>query len=300
MLANFRYLPNLGGNAFFVAVFAALFVINIPLGIIYKTWGVMVGMLLGVALEAVGYGGRVWDRTLPFDQNPFLIYIICLTIAPAFLTAAIYLCLSRLVVVYGEGNAFFKPRTYSIVFMIFDFIALVLQGAGGGIASSSNNNPTQSQAGINVMIAGLAWQVVSLTIFAGFCADLAWGVRKGRGPVPARFANLRESRKFRLFMWMLGFATLLIYIRSIYRVAELSAGFHSDLANNEVAFMVLDGALISLASIILTVLQPGVVFKADWTAANFSVGRSKISPYSETVSKESGSQYEMNNGSGRN
>ena len=252
-------------------------------------------MVLGLALEIVGYVGRIWIHSSPFTQNPFLINIIGLTIGPAFLAAAIYLCLSRIIVVYGESFSRFKPRTYSVSFMIADFVALVLQGAGGGIASTANDQAT-SDMGVDIMIAGLAWQVVSITLFGIVCADFAWRVRSGRGQKNPLFTSLRESTKWTLFLLgtflstlfpptlrktpklnipffaAIGLATTTIYIRSIYRVAELSFGFHSSFANQEAQFMILEGGMIGIAVLCLTVFHPGLVFRRQWRAANFSIG----------------------------
>ena len=66
-------------------------------------------------------------------------------------------------------------------------------------------------------------------------------------------------------------ATVAIYARSVYRIAELQAGFHSDLANQEVLFMVLEGTVISIASIGLTAFHPGLVFGYKWRNANFTL-----------------------------
>lgn len=46
--ANFRYIPTLGGNALFAALFGIFFVIQIFLGIKHKTWGYMAAMLFGL------------------------------------------------------------------------------------------------------------------------------------------------------------------------------------------------------------------------------------------------------------
>ena len=46
-------------------------------------------------------------------------YLICVTIASVFLTAAIYLCLARIVIVYGENLSIFRPRTYTILFIVW-------------------------------------------------------------------------------------------------------------------------------------------------------------------------------------
>lgn len=60
-----------------------------------------------------------------------------------------------------------------------------------------------------------------------------------------------------------------IFVRSIFRAAELYQGFDGALANNEVTFMVLEGAMVIIACIALTVFHPGVAFGGKWDQANF-------------------------------
>lgn len=103
---------------------------------------------------------------------------MCLTIAPAFLTAAIYLSLSRLVIIHGEHLARFAPRTYTITFICCDIISLILQAAGGAMAASGGDMDSK-QTGVNIMIAGLVFQVVSLALFMALCADFWLRVRRG-------------------------------------------------------------------------------------------------------------------------
>lgn len=57
---------------------------------------------------------------------------------------------------------------------------------------------------------------------------------------------------------------MFILIRSSYRVAELTGGFHGKLWNSEVHFMVLDGSMVAIASILLTVFHPGLAFHGRW------------------------------------
>jgi hypothetical protein len=79
-------------------------------------------------------------------------------------------------------------------------------------------------------------------------------------------------------MLALGLATLLILIRSSFRVAELSEGFASALANNQVTFMVLEGGMVASAVILLTVLHPGLVFeRKGWKDAGWSFSGKPIS-----------------------
>jgi hypothetical protein len=53
-------------------------------------------------------------------------------------------------------------------------------------------------------------------------------------------------------------------IRSVFRVAELRDGFQSKLAGNEVAFMVLEGGMIVVATVFLTVFHPGHCLGVSW------------------------------------
>ena len=101
-----------------------------------------------------------------------------MTIAPAFLSAGIYLCFSRIIVTYGEHYARFKPRTYTVIFVCSDILALILQAAGGALADIGDNGSSLQNTGINIMIAGLAFQVASLFVFISLCLDFAWRVRK--------------------------------------------------------------------------------------------------------------------------
>lgn len=84
--------------------------------------------------------------------------------------------------------------------MSCDFISLLLQAAGGAIAASANT-VKDTDLGVNIMIAGLSFQVVSLVLFIGLSCDFAWRVRNAAEmSLNQRFGALRESKKFRAFL----------------------------------------------------------------------------------------------------
>ncbi len=218
-LASFLYIPNLAGNALYLAIFAILFFVQLGLGIRYRVWGFMGAMLLGLvrplavspklkasadwwakALEVIGYAGRILLHVNPFNNNAFLIYLICVTIAPALLTAAIYLCLARIVTVYGIHLSRLRPRTYTLIFCSCDIFSLVLQGLGGGVAASANSTSGKN-LGKNILLAGLAFQVFSLLLFATCCAEFAWRLRTNKAARNPKFTNLVESRLFKCFLY---------------------------------------------------------------------------------------------------
>ncbi|KAL4949063.1 RTA1 like protein-domain-containing protein [Aspergillus filifer] len=271
-LASMEYIPLLWAQILFMAIFGIAALAQIGLGIRYKTWTFMVAMALGLIGEVVGYAGRVSLHDNPFNGDAFLQYLVALTIAPAFLTAAIYLTLSRLVVAYGERISYFKPRTYTITFITFDVIALVLQALGGGIAASADDDDKDmTDLGVNIMIAGLAWQVASLLIFTGMSTYFFLRVRKApRSDFNLEFESLRSRPFFKASLWGLSIATFVIIVRSAYRCAELSEGFDGHLANDEVTFMILEATMIGIAVIALTIFHPGLVWKEMWHRAVWS------------------------------
>ncbi|KAL2841009.1 RTA1 like protein-domain-containing protein [Aspergillus pseudoustus] len=280
-LAHNTYLPNLAGNAFFVALFAFFILVQLALGIRTRTWSFMGSTICGLILEVLGYAARIKMRDNPFIDKWFTMYIVCLTIAPAFLSAAVYVSLARIVAVYTTQVSRLKQRSYSIIFVACDIVSLLLQAAGGGLTTANDNSTVQT--GINILIAGLSFQVASLTLYLAICLDLAWRISRlslsssrtrfsdANGiSLDPDFASMRASGTWVAFLVLQGLATICIYIRSVFRVAELSNGFGSHLANDEVTFMVLEGAMISIAVISLSTWgHPGIGFRGYWSSLNY-------------------------------
>lgn len=166
--------------------------------------------------------------------------------------------------------------------MTSDFISLVLQGAGGGLAATANNS-SGSETGRAIMIAGVVFQVISLLIFMGLWLEFVRRLRRSSASAKdQRFAELRDTKKFALFQYALGVAVVLIFIRSVYRVAELQQGFNGPIANNQVSFMILEGPMIFLAVLAMTVLHPGIAFGHNLRSAAWSITQSRKTAFVTT------------------
>ena len=195
------YIPNLAGNTLYTAIFAVLLLAQLFLCIRHKTFGFLVGMFGGVVLEVLGYSGRIWLHQNIFDFNGFLLYLICLTIGPAFLSGSVYICLGRIVTINGVHLSRFSPKTYAITFIGCDILSLVLQAVGGALASEAD---TQSalNTGVNIMIAGLAYQVFSLLLFLALWGEFVLRARRAseeqKNP---QYVTLRHSRWFHFFQY---------------------------------------------------------------------------------------------------
>lgn len=134
------------------------------------------------------------------------------------------------------------------------------------------------------MLGGLGFQVVSLAIFTAAAVDFALRCRKFPQSWNTSHSHLQNSKLFKAFLFGLLGATVTIFIRSVFRCAELSNGFNGPLANDQTSFIILESVMIVLASLCLTCTHPGVVFKGHWSTANFSL-RSK--PLEEHLSAQS-------------
>jgi RTA1 like protein len=117
------------------------------------------------------------------------------------------------------------------------------------------------------MVSGLSFQVFTLVIFMALALDFALSIRrrvKTMGKMEAldqNYAALRKSVKFKGFLWALTFATLCIFTRCVYRVAELSEGWNGQLLYVEWLFIFLEGAIILAGIASLNIFHPGLCFR---------------------------------------
>ena len=197
-----------------------------------------------------------------------------------------YLTLARIIRHYGVHNSLISPRTYTLIFLTADVVALILQSVGGGIANNAKTKE-ESNKGVNVMIGGLAFQVFSMTIFMLICCIFFLNVRKDNirqkatnwaaGKVDPPSQHVKGYTTFvagtylfpststpRLTLLAFAVAFLFILVRSCFRVAELSHGFNGKLANQEIPFMILEGGMMLAATVLMTLFHPGRYMKAEW------------------------------------
>lgn len=234
----FVYRPSLAANASFLTFFAITGLAHIVQGILTKKRAFWICIALGCVGEVVGYAGRILSHFDPFSQNGFLIQICCLTIAPAFFAAAIYFTLGDIVRAVSPRASRIKPSGYAAIFIPCDFVSLVLQGAGGGLASTASEDGEDASLGTNIMIAGLAFQVASMSLFILLAVEYVWRVKRVEKDTP----QLPVSKtKLQLFMGFFSLAVICIFIRCIFRVIELAEGWEGELIKNETMFIVLEG-----------------------------------------------------------
>lgn len=119
-----------------------------------------------------------------------------------------------------------------------------------------------------VVLAGLAFQVFTMAIFIVCASEFAWRTcaryRLDGPAVFGRAQSIATGHKlilFLLFVAALILATLCIFIRCCFRVAELSRGWTGELMRNQTLFIVFEGTMVLLATFALASTHPAWFFK---------------------------------------
>jgi hypothetical protein len=168
-----------------------------------------------------------------------------IVVAPVFFSAAIYSLASVMITIYGREYAPMPPKLVLWVFIVCDVVATIVQIAGAalvGVAYSNQEDPTTPN---NILLTGLAFQVFS---FAIFLVVLFWTLIKARKS-PASIS--------RSFVIALVVATLAVYLRTCFRLAETAEGLLATLSTHEVYFGCLEFAPIVVAVYLLVYWHPG-------------------------------------------
>ncbi|CAN6601956.1 sphingoid long-chain base transporter Rsb1p [Trichomonascus vanleenenianus] len=262
----YGFVPGKGGNLACLIVFAILWGAHSVLGVLYRQWWFVIAFFIACGLETAGYIARYLSATDPGSINDFLVQIICLTLGPAFLMGGVYYQLAKLVTIYGEQYSILRPMHYSALFITCDLISIVLQAIGGGMAAVAVRQDEDTASGTHIMVAGIAFQVFSMTLFLVCFGWFMWKVYKayrksvsgGTGdPFNPKYAHIRRSVWFRLLPYAIVMASLCVYVRCVYRVVELAQGWRGFIITHEIYLFILDALFIALAAFILAVVHPG-------------------------------------------
>jgi hypothetical protein len=258
---TYGYYPNLAGNALFCAIFAICGLLQIILGIRYKTYTWMLGLTIGTLLEMAGYVGRLLMNKNPWNSSGFKLQIVALVLSPSFVAAGIDLTLKHLVLIFGPQWSRIKPNKIPWIFIGVDFAAIVVQACGGAVAAVADvNHASLLKAGDDIILTGIAVQIFQLIIFGAVALEYGYRAYAHRAEIPSEKLAYAHSTKFRYFMANIIIAYFAVLIRCIYRLPEMAGGWGSGLQRDETKFLILDGAMVVLASICLTIAHPGIFF----------------------------------------
>jgi hypothetical protein len=177
--------------------------------------------------------------------------ITTLIIAPVFITGALYILLGMFIVLVGRESSVLSPRMYAIVFLTCDLVSLIVQAVGGAMASMASSNHEDPWTGTKIMIGGVVFQLIAMTVFAALAVDFVRRTVK---------LGHHLAGPHRLVLIAMAMSLITICGRNIFRTIELAGGWTGYLMLHERYFLALDGALMVITLGILIVLDPSRAF----------------------------------------
>ena len=218
---TYGYRPNAGGNTFFTVFFGVLGICQLGYGFYFRSWTFLVALGVGTFMEVAGYIGRLLLWKNPWDNQGFKLQIVCLVLAPTFVAAGIYLTMKHIVLYLGPEHSKLKPRLFTWIFIGCDIGSLILQAAGGGVAASAGStNQSLLDAGNNIIIAGIAFQVATMSCCGLLALDFFISVlRRGRDTMREKMYG--TGRRIKVIIVAEIIAYVFVLIRGIYRYVSL-------------------------------------------------------------------------------
>lgn len=242
----YGYTPSFALAILGTILFFLFFVIHIVQLVRHRSW-YFTTFAVGLLFEIVGYIARTMSAKVnPYNLIYFILQYFFVVTAPVFLAAGIYTILSALIHRLGREHSLLPPKLILWIFVTSDAIATITQISGAaliGVSQTKRQDPTTAN---NILLGGLAYQVFAIGIFIILTAIFIFRAR-------------RKIRAAGLTVFVAAFvvATLLIYLRTVFRLAETAEGLGGALSTREVYFGTLEFAPVVLAVLLFTIWHPG-------------------------------------------
>ncbi|KAK9323815.1 RTA1 like protein-domain-containing protein [Lipomyces orientalis] len=246
----YQYSPSLVAATIFVALFVLATVVHTYRLVRTKTW-YFIPFAVGGVFETIGYVGRILssEQTPNWTLGPYIIQSLFLLVAPALFAASIYMELGRIIlVVDGESCSLVRRKWLTKIFVTGDVLSFFMQGAGGGIMASS----TSTKNGEYIIIGGLAIQVLFFVFF--IITAVVFHERIHRHPTQRSISIPWRKHQYTLYT-----TSILILIRSVFRVIEYVEGNAGFLLRHEYFLYIFDALLMWSTTLLFLVAYPGEV-----------------------------------------
>lgn len=283
------YTPSLALCVLAIVLFAISTIVHLFQVSRYRVW-TFTPLTLACLLETIGYIFRTLSsQNDPYNIIWFVVQYFLIVVAPVFISASIYISINRLIAwatSIGFNGAsdrdqgrrwWLSPKLIFWGFITADVVTTIMQIAGAALVGSSESNQKDPHTGNNILLAGLAIQTASFTVF--LLILLLFRISLGKN------SSLRSDVRGKdPFVFAVGGASLLVYLRTVFRLAETAQGLFASVSTHEKFFGTLEFAPVVLAVWILAVWHPG-----RWLAEGSQSVPSPPLQDDEPVSKEKAS-----------
>ena len=156
---------------------------------------------------------------------PYVLQNLWILIAPTLYAASIYMTLGRLLrFLNAEHHSPIRAKWITKAFLAGDILSFVIQSGSAGLMF----NESTQKMGDYMVIGGLFVQIISFGLF--FVTAIAVHKRINNQPTSE---SLRTSVDWKKILYMLYLVSILILIRSVFRVVEYIMGQDGYLLGHE-------------------------------------------------------------------
>ncbi|KAK8124757.1 RTA1-domain-containing protein, partial [Apiospora kogelbergensis] len=259
-------------SALFLIVFVSSLLACVAFTVLLRRWPQFTYPLaLACVFEIIGYGIRCGNAAKPWSAQLFVVVTIFLTIAPSFVSMAMYTTIERTLLILGKEHSLLRPKWY--FYLVYaDLVGLVIQIVGLGLAlsgiSKTGMGPHANSGGVVVAV-GIGLHAATLAVFMVLFAVAlcqAYVTYRQHGSTTADVdlcvVGLSSGRtlttRFKGYLLIVALAVVCLLVRDLYRTIGLAQGFTT--ANvNEAIFALLDGFLVAEAVLGLVAFHPAWV-----------------------------------------
>ncbi|PWY93079.1 RTA1 domain protein [Aspergillus sclerotioniger CBS 115572] len=248
----YDYDPSTSAAIILAGLFAATTVLHLIQMFRTRTW-YFVPFIIGGLFEAFGYIIRYFSakQTPNWTVMPYVGQQLLLLLAPSLFSASIYMILGRIIrLVHGDSRSLIRPSWLTKVFVTGDVLSFFIQSGGGGMMASAKT-PSSVSLGNRVIVIGLIVQLVFFGFF--IVVSMVFHLRMRSSPTPV---SLSISPPWYTYMRVLYVASVLVMVRSVYRVVEYVQGTSGVLQQHEVYLYIFDTVLMLLCCLLFNVMHP--------------------------------------------
>ncbi|PQE32574.1 RTA1 domain protein [Rutstroemia sp. NJR-2017a WRK4] len=242
-----NYVPSMGAAVFFILLFIVMTGLHGWRMFKTRTW-FCIPFFIGCFFEIMGYIGRALAHNSTDALGPYILQSIFTLVAPALFAASIYMTLGRIMRhVKGEHHSVIRINWLTRSFVIGDVLSFMVQANSAALMFKAST----VKMGENLVLVGLFIQVISFGLF--FVTAVIFERRMRKEPTAESFVvEASWLQHLRVLYTM----SVLIMIRSIFRVVEYAEGQKGYSLKHEWTLYMFDAVPMFIVTVIYYVWYP--------------------------------------------
>ena len=283
--SNWNYCPSFAAAILFCVLFGLTTIVHTVQATIYKKPFASV-LCMGAAWECGGYIFRTLSVVHQLNSTFALVQLLLILLAPLWINAFVYMVLGRAIHFFLKDDRVLgiRARRITLMFVLFDIAAFLVQATGGSM--TSNSEPLHVQKlGLHIYMGGVGLQLLFICVFIALASQFQrkiYATMNETGTTcPSVLSAFRTSSSMKYssyqedlqnesynspekaihILYVIYTVLGLIIFRNVYRLIEFSQGVLSNITTHEWYAYVFDATPMLFAMIILACFHPGRVLR---------------------------------------